>query len=166
MALKPHVCPECAKAFAKDHALADHRRDVHSMILAAPKVIEAAADPVCIECGETATLVTGERIYPHRPDLYRKRFWLCSCGAYCGCHGVTTRALGNPCGAETRRARMAAHEVFDPLWRSRQMDRTAAYAWLAARMGLTREHCHIGMMTAAQAWEVVRHCRERVARAA
>jgi hypothetical protein len=155
--VKPFSCATCKRLFATEEGLADHGRNKRH----ATTIAELVEIVKCIECGSSADLVTGERIYPHRPDLYHKRFWLCACGAYCGCHGVTTRPLGNPCGAETRRARMAAHEAFDPLWRSRQMDRRAAYSWLSLCMDLDRDKTHIGMMTAAQAWEVVRHCRER-----
>jgi hypothetical protein len=156
--VKPFVCPECAKGFKKDIGLADHHRVVHGMISSAVSPLLVHADPVCIECNGTAKLVNGDAIYPHRHDLYHKRFWLCDCGAYCGCHGVTTRALGNPCGAETRRARIAAHDQFDPIWRNGSGTRRDAYTWLAGEMGIPSERCHIGMMTAAQAWEVVTHC--------
>jgi hypothetical protein len=112
-----------------------------------------------MECGNTANLVGGEIIYPHREDLFSKWFWLCGCGAYCGCHGFTTRPMGNPSGAATRRARMLAHENFDPLWKLGRMGRRDAYSWLSAQMGLAAEQTHIGMMTREQALEVVRHCR-------
>lgn len=116
----------------------------------------------CIECGAHSKLVSGQAIYPHRPDLYTKRFHLCRCGAYCGCHPGTDKALGNPCGAETRKARSAAHAAFDPLWKSGQMKRTAAYKWLSDATGIQGEKCHIGMMNADQAREVVRVVGELV----
>jgi hypothetical protein len=159
--MKPFECPSCARRFRKEIGMSDHIRDVHGPILLMPALPPIADDPVCLECGAIAKLVGGERIYPHRPDLYHKRFWLCECGAYCGCHGVTTRPLGNPAGPETRRARNAAHQNFDPLWKSRQMDRRAAYAWLSREMGIPPEQTHIGMMTAAQAWQVVDLCNAR-----
>jgi hypothetical protein len=112
--------------------------------------------PRCIECGSETDKATGAQIYPHRPDLKRKHFWLCRCGAYCGCHNNTWRPLGYPCGPETRKARMAAHEGFDHLWRGGLMTRSDAYAWLAEAMRLPPEECHIGMMTKAQAKEAAR----------
>lgn len=112
-------------------------------------------NPRCIECRLLTRLVDGRTIYPHRPDLYEKWFYLCQCGAYCGCHQGTKDALGYPCGPVTRRARSAAHEAFDPLWRKNKVGRSDAYAWLAKEMGLTRDECHIGMMTADQANQVV-----------
>ena len=158
--VKPFGCNRCDRRYKTEGALGDHRRDSHGIdkpVLAAL----ACEDPPCIECGRVAKLVGGEAIYPHRPDLHHKSFWLCECGAYCGSHGATSRPLGFPAGTETRCARSKAHEAFDPLWRSGQLDRRSAYTWLSERMELDPEQCHIGMMTAAQAREVVAHCRDR-----
>ncbi|MEO0954788.1 MAG: zinc-finger-containing protein [Pseudomonadota bacterium] len=120
--------------------------------------------PECIECGTTATLVGGESIYPHRPDLFKKSFYLCpSCGAYCGCHPKTNRALGYPAGPKTRNARSYVHRILDPIWQNagehyngdppsfvRRMARTRVYKYLANEMGLTKDECHTGMFTIEQ----------------
>lgn len=105
----------------------------------------------CADCGsEEAKRATGARIYPHRPDLHHKQFWLCRCGAYCGSH-ADGRPLGSPAGAETRKARMAAHAAFDRLWKSGRTSRGRAYEWLADAMRLPPEEAHIGMFTRQQA---------------
>ncbi|MGV7119607.1 zinc-finger-containing protein [Sphingopyxis sp. 550A] len=117
--------------------------------------------PTCLECGGVASLTDGRTIYPHRHDLYSKPFWLCECGAYCGCHRGTTAALGSPCGPVTRAARSLAHAAFDPLWRTKQMTRPEAYSWLSKATGIPRERCHMGMMTAAEAKLVVDAVRAR-----
>lgn len=117
--------------------------------------------PICLECGGEGRLVGGKAIYPHRPDLYAKHFYLCGCGAYCGCHPGTTAPLGHPCGPETRRARSAAHATFDPIWKRGEMSRAQAYKWLADTLGIDRAECHIGMMTADRAWAVVRAVKGR-----
>lgn len=101
----------------------------------------------CAECGSVALLVTGCHIYPHRPDLYSKYFYLCECGAYVGCHSGTTKALGTPCGPSTRKARMKAHEAFDPLWKGGYLSRSAAYKKLARLLEIESAKCHIGMMS-------------------
>lgn len=118
---------------------------------------------LCLHCETPTKMVKGEVIYPHRPDLYRKNFWLCDCGAYCGCHpgGAGRKALGYPCDARTRSARNAAHRVFDPLWCRGSMTRKQAYKWLADVMGLTRDEAHISMFDLKQCLEVERHCRAR-----
>lgn len=151
---KKHLCTVCERRFRTLDALAQHATDKHG----APAVLQAKPEPVaprCIECGKIAELVMGDRIYPHRPDLYQKRFYLCACGAYCGCHPNTNFPLGYPCGADTRKARSAAHAAFDPLWRRGSMGRSQAYQWLARTLGIDTEDCHIGMMDAPTARRVV-----------
>lgn len=113
--------------------------------------------PHCPYCDRKAELVPGLVIYPHRPDLAYKSFWRCEpCGAHVGCHpqankrgkggiGDGTVPLGRLANAELRRAKQAAHAAFDPLWRSREMSRRDAYAWLAGALGISPDNCHIGM---------------------
>ena len=108
----------------------------------------------CPYCHREAKLVTGADIYPHRPDLVRKVFWQCApCNAYVGCHpkhqqfsptGITP--LGRLANAELRREKRRAHEAFDPLWRSNEMNRQDAYHWLASQLGMSAANCHIGML--------------------
>lgn len=48
----------------------------------------------CDYCQRPAGLVTGASLYPHRPDLFEKRFWACSdCEAWVGCHPPDKRAV-------------------------------------------------------------------------
>lgn len=54
----------------------------------------------------------------------------------------------------THEARKAAHVAFDPLWKTRQVSRTEAYALLARALGLSSEACHISLMDAALARRV------------
>jgi hypothetical protein len=102
----------------------------------------------CHYCGKPAFLVTGDVIYPHRPDLESKRFWNCApCGAYVGCHPGTIKPLGILAKAELRTLKSRVHAAFDPVWRSRQMSRSAAYQWLADGLGIPPQQCHVGMFT-------------------
>lgn len=114
--------------------------------------------PTCDYCGRLAVLVGGNAIYPHRPDLYARRFWQCApCDAYVGCHppaggngkgghGDGAVPMGRLANAELRKAKRRAHDAFDPLWKSRQMSRQSAYKWLAGELGISPANCHIGMM--------------------
>src|SRR5258707_499472 len=77
--------------------------------------------PTCQHCGAEAKLVSGLAVYPHRPDLCHKKFWLCGCGAFVGCHPGTSRPLGAPSNAALRRAKTAAHYNLDPLWKTGRM---------------------------------------------
>ena len=117
--------------------------------------------PTCIECGQRAFCVTGDTIYPSRTDLHKKYFYRCKCGAYCGCHAGTRKSLGTPCGPQTRRMRMAAHEEFDKIWKGEPayMTRGQAYEWLAGLLGKDTYECHIGRMNALDAGLVVVHAK-------
>lgn len=120
---------------------------------------------VCPYCQGRATLVGGAVIYPFRTDLHDRRFYLCApCGAWVGCHLGTEKPLGVPANAATRQARIQAHDVFDPIWKTGRMDRQAAYAWLAGLLGIRPEACHISWFDEDQCAEVVRLCERYWAR--
>jgi ssDNA-binding Zn-finger/Zn-ribbon topoisomerase 1 len=65
-----------------------------------------------------------------------------------GTHGAHPDGtpLGTPATKETRTARIAAHESFDRLWKSKAMSRSAAYRWMRRAMKMTKEEAHIGKM--------------------
>jgi hypothetical protein len=96
--------------------------------------------------------VKGKDIYPRRPELADKNFWRCvPCNAHVGCHQKNIKLrfrgdepLGRLADANLRLAKKSAHAAFDPLWASGRISRTDAYAWLATRLGITPEKCHIG----------------------
>jgi len=125
----------------------------------------------CPYCSQPAQFVSGAVIYPHRGDLATKQFWRCEpCDAYCGCHANTTTPLGRLANASLRKAKIAAHAAFDPLWRNKHVNarpkaRRDAYKWLAAGLGLRPADTHIGMFDEAQCARVVELCRERAAAA-
>ena len=113
---------------------------------------------VCDYCGKPAELVSGLRIYPHRPDLKDLRFWNCDpCLAYVGCHKNSDRnaPLGRLADAELRFWKQQAHANFDPLWKTGQMKRREAYSWLASELKIAFTNCHIGMFNVEQCKRVV-----------
>lgn len=121
----------------------------------------------CAYCNKPAELVGGEEIYPHRPDLYQKKFWRCRpCKAYVGCHkpdvgyGDGTRPLGRLANAELRAAKSAAHAAFDPVWQEGVVKRGSAYAWLAEKLGIQAKQCHIGEFDVDQCKRVVQIVKE------
>lgn len=120
----------------------------------------------CDYCGRPAPLVTGEVVYPHRPDLWEKQFYACMpCGAWVGCHppasaprggmGDGTVPMGRLANAELRRAKSAAHAAFDPVWQSTRMRRSDAYHWLAQELRIDPKDCHIGMFDLDQCRAVI-----------
>lgn len=136
------------------------------------------ADLSCPICGVKAVLFENSARFYHGRDY--GPLWACvTCDTRVGCHPGTTVPLGPPADAETRKARSEAHAVFDVLWREKQRRerrqkikdaghvpyrwgkkaaRNAAYAWLAEQMGMLKEDCHIGHMTAEQCRRVVEIC--------
>lgn len=113
--------------------------------------------PICPYCGKTSVLVGGLIIYPHRQDLAGKRFFNCApCQAYVGCHQDTGEPFGRLADAELRKAKMAAHAAFDPLWRSKRMSRNTAYQRLSVAMGISQEETHIGMFDLERCKQVVK----------
>lgn len=124
----------------------------------------------CHYCNSPAALVGGDVIYPHRQDLADLKFWHCDhCDAYVGCHkkgarvGKTisdgTLPLGRLANKELRFWKSKAHGEFDPMWRDTGMSRNTAYRWLANKMGLHHDNCHIGDFTVEQCKQVVDLCK-------
>jgi hypothetical protein len=102
---------------------------------------------LCPYCPRSARLVSGAAIYPHRPDLYTKKFWQCApCDAWVGTHVNSMRhaPLGRLANAELRALKQKCHAIFDPVWKKGGIGRKEAYKRLAEKMGIPREECHIG----------------------
>lgn len=125
--------------------------------------------PVCPYCDQTAELVAGDVIYPHRPDLSSRCFWRCEpCGAWVGTHKDSKRhaPLGRLANVELRKAKQQAHAVFDPLWKgkmrrdkcSKTEARQAGYRWLADQLEIEGSACHIGMFDVETCRRVVAIC--------
>jgi ssDNA-binding Zn-finger/Zn-ribbon topoisomerase 1 len=60
-----------------------------------------------------------------------------------GAHQSTGEPLGIPANAETKKARILAHEAFDTLWKNGKMSRKEAYKWMQENLSLTKEEAHI-----------------------
>lgn len=120
-------------------------------------------------CGARARLTDGREVFPHRPDLARKPVWLCdACKGYVGCHRGGHVPLGIPATAPVRAARRGVHLALDPIWETawehraylgaprgarrgiQKRARERVYAYLADRLGITREECHAAMFDAAR----------------
>jgi len=121
---------------------------------------------ICPYCGNESELVTGRTIYPHRRDLYDRLFYHCApCEAHVGCHraskkyGVETVPLGRLANAELRALKIKAHEAFDPLWMNSRQYRGIAYRWLADKMRIPLDDCHIGLFNEDQCKQVFMLCQ-------
>jgi hypothetical protein len=119
--------------------------------------------PRCPYCGMKA------RFYTSSAEFYLSGvdygpLWAClGCKAWVGCHPGTNRPLGRLADAPLRRAKQAAHRAIDRLWQHGPMRRSEAYAWLASRLHIPAEACHIGMFDLDQCRATVQACRDRSA---
>lgn len=117
----------------------------------------------CDYCGRPAQYVGGDVVYPHRPDLYDKKFWVCQpCDARVGCHshGDGKTPLGRMANAELRAAKQEAHAAFDPLWKTGERSRSDAYSLLSYRLGINKKDCHIGLFDIPTCRKVVVICNQ------
>ena len=95
----------------------------------------------CNYCGKPAQWVENKEIYGRN---YGKSYmmWICwPCNAYVGCHNNTKAPLGKLANKALREARMKAHSVIDPLWKSHRYKRSTVYKRLSEAFGYT---VHIG----------------------
>jgi hypothetical protein len=96
----------------------------------------------CVECDKKITprLVYGNVVYPKSPKLAHKRFWQCvSCKNFVGCHENANKNKMRPLGVianrELKQARIAIHNVIDPIWRNGKLTRSEIYASLGRELG-------------------------------
>lgn len=75
-----------------------------------------------------------------------------ACQAYVGTHQPNAKfghagdePLGTLAKKSLRQKRQQVHRVMDPIWRELRWNRQKLYDWLAARMGISAEECHVGM---------------------
>lgn len=122
---------------------------------------DAALPPLCA-CGQFTRPAFGSEVYPHLRHLHHKKVFLCvPCWAYVGTH-PDGRPLGTPANRELRRARQLLHvRQVDPLWLNQpeKNARTMVYAFLAERLGLTADECHVGcfdLERCRDAWRALR----------
>lgn len=109
------------------------------------KSASAPETPLCPLCQSLMILRTTQKFrYPNGDP---RKFWSCSTWPKCnGIHGAHPdgRPLGIPGDAETKKARIRAHDAFDAVWRGRKWSRSHGYRWLREQLEITKTECHIG----------------------
>lgn len=111
-------------------------------------------EPVVCSCGGPGVLVSNAVVYGR---IYGNGLvWVCSrrpdCQNRVGAHPDGT-PYGTLCDDETRKLRRLVHTQFDPLWQSAKHPKSArnrVYAWLARKMELTDDECHVGKFSKEQ----------------
>jgi len=92
---------------------------------------------------------------PSEEETLKRSFWVCvPCEAYVGTHkrnaqyGLDgTEPLGPLANRKLRRKRLNLHNMMDPVWKKLKWSRKRLYKWLADRLGISTETCHIAMLT-------------------
>lgn len=117
---------------------------------------------ICPYCGEGPEFMDSALIYG---KSYGMVYACIPCGAWVGVHAGTNKPLGRLADATLRKLKNQAHKAFDPIWiadvargKNRGAARNKAYKWLAGKMGIPREHCHIGMFDEMQCLEAIGIC--------
>lgn len=113
----------------------------------------------CPHCGGPVELVSNAVVYGLEqgawPYLYLCSDELTGCGAYVGLHHGTDLPYGLLATPAMRRARALAKPLFRATFATHfQGDVSAAYKWLANKMGIPRTHCHFGLFTVEQCDQV------------
>jgi hypothetical protein len=95
----------------------------------------------CCHCKKDieARLTNGAEVYPHRTDLADLPRWICDvCKNHVGTHYKTatpTKPLGNIPSSEIKRARIALHDLIDPVWKSGAVSRGNIYTLISKQLG-------------------------------
>ncbi|MGD9567560.1 MAG: DUF3268 family zinc-finger domain-containing protein [Sedimentibacter sp.] len=111
----------------------------------------------CPYCGQQAKYVDSKVVYGRSYGM----IYLCQpCDAYVGVHKGTNEPLGRLANKELRYWKMAAHEAFDPIWKTKKMKRNNAYKWLAEQLRLSPEETHIGMFDITMCKIVIEICKK------
>lgn len=116
---------------------------------------------ICDYCG-------GKVIRCPSQVLYGKRgvgeIYLCTnCNAAVGVD-KDGRPKGRLANATLRTTRIAAHAEFDRLWKSGEMTRSEAYAWMAQQMHLPLHAAHIGNFNMEQCATLMELCQNKQTR--
>ena len=130
------------------------------------KITKIIIDIICPYCGKLAIITTGADIYSNRPELNKNFFYRClDCDAYVGCHPGTIKPMGRLADKELRWWKMEAHRACDPRWKRKSHKigkgkaRRKAYEWLAGKLGIEVEDCHVGRFDIEMCKKVVEVCR-------
>lgn len=113
----------------------------------------------CCNCENEveAAVVSGETAYPHCPDLSDLLFFQCpTCKNFVGTDKENGKPFGSIAKPEIKKARMAIHNILDPIYKQKKMNRKQLYKILAERCGRKKIHA-AWIRTMEEAKEVYRH---------
>lgn len=88
---------------------------------------------ICPFCKKSAVWCENKEVYGHNTGKSWMIYLCKPCNAYVGCHQNSKKPMGTMANAEMRLWRGRAHNVIDPLWRSKGMRRNEVYDFLSAQ---------------------------------
>lgn len=116
----------------------------------------------CDYCNSKTSVVKGTVLYGPNHRLSNKKFYYCEpCQAWVGMHEGSKKPFGSLANVRLRKKRLEAHKVFDIFWihaKNPQEERKTAYAWLASKMNIPIDKCHIGMFNEEECKIAIRYC--------
>lgn len=101
--------------------------------------------------------------------IYKKSYGMCylcenypKCDSYVGVHKGSNIPLGTLADSSLRKLRNQTHLLFDEMWINKPKNyRNSAYKWLAEKLNLTSEVCHIAMFDESTCLKVIKLLKER-----
>lgn len=92
----------------------------------------------CCGCEKKVSTVKkdGSFVYPHRPDLKFKTFFVCdNCGCFVGENTRSGKPLGVIPTKEISSMRQTIHGLIDPLWKDGKISRSKLYNLISEKIG-------------------------------
>lgn len=125
--------------------------------------------PICKSCG-VKTYLTSFRFINNRNRKrkynknYSRLIYMCpNCHQYVNVHKGTNEPLGFPGDKELRLWRVFTHYIFDKMWQ-KLGNRNKAYKWLARKLKISIDDCHIGKFDSAQCKTTIELCIKEMSR--
>ncbi len=112
----------------------------------------------CLFCSGNVHVATHQQVYGRDYSDWPYVYLCQGCGAYVGLHPFTAIPLGTLADKATRQARKSCKTPFENIWRSGHMSRSQAYGWLAAKMEIPTEQCHLGWLDIKQCQQAKQIC--------
>lgn len=109
----------------------------------------------CRYCGSPVSFCSNAELYGRPCGNWPFGYYCGFCAAYVGCHPHTEVPLGTMATSALRKKRSAAHSAFDPIWKTKRLSRTKAYARLAHEMRIPRQACHMALFEAEDCDKVI-----------
>ena len=98
---------------------------------------------ICPYCGHVVVLTSNSELYGR--EYGNGKCYLCrNCKASVGTHPGGNKPLGILATKEMKVLKKCCHDLFDPIWKARKINRGKLYSILAAKLDIDVKDCHFG----------------------